>query len=60
MDKEFNREPDQALRRLILRTRLAVKKYWAEKGRDIPLGVQWEDPDVLPKAKAKAKARAKK
>ena len=58
VDREFQAEPSQELRRLVLRIRLAVKKYWEETGQPLPKYMEWDDPDAPP-PKAKAKRGAK-
>ena len=56
-DALFQEEGGAAERDLCLRIRVACKKYWQAKGRQLPNGLVFTDPDA---PKPKAKARAKK
>jgi hypothetical protein len=58
-DDVFQEDGGEAARDLCLRIRMACKKYWLAKGRQLPEGLEFTDPDA-PKPKAKAKRRVAK
>ena len=50
----YQEHGQQAETNLVLRMRVAVKKYWEEKGRPLP-PFDWQDPDAPPKAPRRRK-----
>lgn len=59
VDREFAANPSRELRRLVLRIRVAVQKYWIEAGNSLPACLDWDDPDEQQPIRASKLAKQK-